>query len=199
MRRPHLITAILLFLLCGSCVANAAAPAAPSNLTVKALGVNSFLVEWKDNSKNETGWEIRASLKGGVPQRFVLVPTANITSYTVTTNELPGKELVFQMTAYKGVTGQEILSSPSPIVTVKALSPSTFKAPTMLQAKTIDDGRIRLTWIDNATSENGYQIETRIGNKKWTALGNVGAGITFSIITAGYLPSDSKFPLPSFD
>ncbi len=192
MRRPHLITAILLFLLCGSCVANAAAPAAPSNLTVKALGVNSFLVEWKDNSKNETGWEIRASLKGGVPQRFVLVPTANITSYTVTTNELPGKELVFQMTAYKGVTGQEILSSPSPIVTVKALSPSTFKAPTMLQAKTIDDGRIRLTWIDNATSENGYQIETRIGNKKWTALGNVGAGITFSIITAGYLPSETR-------
>ena len=194
MRSFSLITASLLVLLCGAPLASAAtkAPAAPSNLTVKALGVNAFQMNWKDNSKNEVGFEIRVSRKGGVPQRFLLVPTANITSYVVTTNDLPGEELVFQMTAYNGVTGQEKLSKPTSIVTVKALSSSTFGKPTMLVAKTIDDGQIRISWKDNATSENGYQIETRLGTKKWAVLGNIGPGISFSIITTGYLPSETR-------
>ena len=201
MRSSSLITAITCFFLGGSPWASAAtkAPAAPSNLTVKALGVNAFQVGWKDNSKNETGWEIRVALKGGAPQRFTLVPAPNITSYVVNTNDLAGKELVFQMTAYSGVPGKEVLSKPTAIVGVKALSSSTFKPPTMLQAKAVDDGRIQLTWIDNSTSENGYQIETRIGNKKWTVLGNIGPGITFKILTSGYLPVETRsFRLRAF-
>ena len=194
MRSFPSITASLLVFLCGAPSASAAtkAPAAPSNLTVKALGVNAFQVEWKDNSKNEVGFEIRVVLKGGTPQRYLLVPTPNITSYVVTTNDLPGKELAFQMTAYNGVTGQETLSKPTSIVTVKALSSSTFGKPTMLLAKTIDDGQIRISWNDNATSENGYQIETRLGTKKWTVLGNIGPGVKFSIITSGFLPSQTR-------
>ena len=194
MRSFPSITAALLVLLCGAPLASAAtkAPAAPSNLAVKALGVNAFQVTWKDNSKNETGWEIRAARKGGIPLRFVLVPSANITSYTVTTNDLPGEELLFQMTAYNGVAGKENLSQPTAIVSVVALSASTIGAPTMLLAKTLDDGRIRLSWKDNATSENGYQIETRLGTKKWTVLGNIGPGLTFSIITSGFLPSQTR-------
>jgi cyclophilin family peptidyl-prolyl cis-trans isomerase len=194
MHSTQLITAISLFLLGGSPFASAAtkAPAAPSNLTVKALGVNAFEVKWKDNSKNETGWEIRVSLKGGIPQRFAMVPSPNITSYVITTNDLPGKELVFQMTAYNGVAGQEVLSALTPVVGVKALSSNTFSGPTMLKAKVIDDGRIQLTWTDNSTSENGYQIESRIGTKKWTVLGNLGPGITFSILTSGYSPAETR-------
>ncbi len=189
-----LIVGISCFLLGGSCIASAAttAPAAPTNLTVKALGVNAFQVDWKDNSMNEAGWEIRISRKGGAPQRFVLVPTPNITSYVVTTNDLPGQELVFQMTAYNGVAGQEILSALTPIVGVKALSSNTFGGPTLLKAKAIDDGRIQLTCSDNATSEHGYQIETRIGTKKWTLLGNIGPGITFKLITSGYTPAETR-------
>ena len=194
MRSFPSITAALLFFLCGAPLASAAtkAPAAPSNLAVKTLGVNAFQVTWKDNSKNETGWEIRAARKGGIPLRIVLVPTANITSYTVTTNDLAGAELLFQMTAYNGVAGKENLSKPTATVSAVALSSSTIGAPTMLLAKTLDDGRIRLSWKDNATSENGYQIETRLGTKKWTVLGSSGPGLTFSIITSGYLPSETR-------
>ena len=194
MRSFPRITASLFFLLCGAPLASAAtkAPAAPSNLSVKALGVNAFQVKWKDNSKNEVGFEIRVSRKGGVPQRFVLVPAANITSYVVTTNDLPGEELLFQMTAYNGVAGQEKLSKPTSIVTVKALSSSSFGKPTLLVAKTIDDGQIRLSWQDNATSENGYQIETRLGTKKWAVLGNIGPGISFKVNTSGYGPRETR-------
>ncbi len=195
MSRPHFLTALSLLVLCATPAANAATkpPAAPSGLTVKALGVNSFQVNWLDKSKNETGWEIRVALKGGVPQRFVLIPTANATGYTVTTGtELPGKELIFQMTAYSGVAGQEIFSKPTPIVTVRTLSPSTFSTPTMLVAKALDDSRIRLVWKDNSTSELGYQIESRVGKEKWLALGTVGPGVTFSIPISGFGPRDTR-------
>ena len=69
MRSFQLITAISSFLLGISPLASAAtkAPAAPSNLTVKPLGVNAFQVKWKDNSKNEKGWEIRVEIKGNAP------------------------------------------------------------------------------------------------------------------------------------
>lgn len=194
MRSFQLITAISSFLLGISPLASAAtkAPAAPSNLSVEPLGVNAFQVKWKDNSKNEKGWEIRVEIKGNAPKRFVLVPTPNLTSYTVVINELPGAELVFQMTAYNGATGKENFSKPTSIVTAKTFSVSTFKAPTMLLAKTIDDGRVQLSWTDNATSENGYQIETRIGKGKWKILGNVGPGITFKVTAAGFAPAETR-------
>ncbi len=184
MRSPHLITAIFLFLLCGSPLASAAttAPAAPSNLTVKALGVNSFQFNWKDNSNNETGWEIRASLPGGTPLRFALFPAPNATSYILTTNDLPGEELLFQIAAYTGVIGTETLSKPTPVVKARALSPNKFGTPTMLLAKPLDDGRIQLTWTDNSTSESGYQIETRIGKRKWKPLATLGPDINFKIV-----------------
>ncbi len=194
MRSHQLITAISLILLCGSPLASAArkAPAAPSNLTVKALGVNSFQFKWKDNSNNETGWEIRASLPGGTPLRFALFPAPNATSYILTTNDLPGKELLFQMAAYTGVIGTETLSKPTPVVKVRALSPSKFATPTMLLAKPLDDGRIQLSWKDNSTSESGYQIESRIGKKKWKPLASLGPGIKFKVVATGFSPGQTR-------
>lgn len=170
--------------------ASAKTPAAPSNLRVKVLGSNSFQLQWKDNSKNETGWEIRVGLKGKkAPPRYTLVPTANITSYTVVTNDVPGQELDFQMTAYNGAAGSQKFSKPTSIVRARALSPSKFGAPTSLKATAVDDGQIRIGWKDNATSENGYQVDFRIGKAEWKPLGNVGPGRVFSIPVTGFSPS----------
>ena len=168
----------------------AEAPAAPSNLRVKPLGVNSFRLDWKDNSNNETGWEIRVALSGTAPQRFVVVPAANITSYTIVTNELPGKTLVFQMTAYSLVNGNEKLSKPTPIVSAKALAKTTFDPPQALKAKTLDDGRILLSWKDKSSSETGYQMDIKTGSAKtWVALGNVNPGTSFKIPITGVSPA----------
>jgi cyclophilin family peptidyl-prolyl cis-trans isomerase len=186
--------ALLFLLLCGAGIAGAATvkrPAQPTNLTVKALGVNSFLLKWKDNASNEVGWEIRVALKGKKPQRFLLLPTANITAYTlVLGNELPGKELDFQLAAYNYNGATEQLSKVTPIVTVKALSPSTFGAPSKFTATAIDDSRIRLVWKDNATSEHGYQLEYRpSSSKKWLAMPTAQPGKSFKMVVAGFSPA----------
>lgn len=190
--------AILLFFLCAAGIAGAAtvnAPAQPSNFTVKALGVNSFLLKWKDNSTNEAGWEIRVALKGKKPQRFLLVPAPNTTSYIMTLgNELPGKSLDFQLAAYNYNGAIEQLSKVSSLVTVKALSPSTFKAPASFTATAVDDGQIRLAWKDNATSEHGYQVEYRpSSSSKWWSLASTQPGKSFNFSAKGFLPATTYY------
>lgn len=167
-----------------------ASPAAPSNLRVKPLGINSFLMEWQDNSKNETGWEIRISL-GDVPfpERYLLVPTANLTSYVVITNDLPNRTLSFQLAAYNGPTGAEKFSKPTSVVTVKSLDQSVFAAPTLLKATPLDDGRFRLAWTDNSTSEHGYQVQYRKASGPWKELGRFNPDLAFSVDWSGFEPA----------
>lgn len=170
----------------------AKAPLPPSNLKIKALGVNSFLLTWKDNSKNEVGWEILAAVGVNTkPTRFLLVPTANITSYVVLTNELPGQIISFQMSAYNGKPGAEKTSPPTSVVNVRTFDAATFEDPTAFTAKALDDGRIRLSWNDRATSESGYQIQFRKGKGKWKEFGNTNPDTKFSLVATNFQPGTS--------
>jgi cyclophilin family peptidyl-prolyl cis-trans isomerase len=182
--RPFLPILSILFL-CGASLASAKAPKAPTDLKVKPLGVNSFKLTWKDNSTDETGWEFRLALKGTAPQRYgtligknlVISKADGTTTYLITTNELPGKELVFQVAAYNGVTGLEKISEPTSIVAAKAFSKNTFEAPT-LKVSTIDDSqKIRVVLRDHATSENFYSLEYKpTASKKWEQYGSLPIG-----------------------
>lgn len=188
MNLPTIFFAI--FCLIGSGLASAKAPAPPSNLKVKALGVNSFLLEWKDNSTDETGWEIRVSLGAtSTPKRFLMLPVPGATSYVVLTNDLRGKTLAFQLAAYKGASGAEEISAPTSVVTATALATATFGNPAKLTAKALDDGRIRLVWKDNSTTEQGYQIQYKKGSGKWQSFGNTNPDLTFRLTGSGFQPS----------
>lgn len=64
--------------------ANAGPPAAPSNLTAKATGCNSILLNWIDNSGNETNFDLRrATSQNGTYSTIATLP-ANTTTYTNT-------------------------------------------------------------------------------------------------------------------
>lgn len=186
-----ILTTIFLALLgaTGTAEAKKSLPAAPSKLKVAALGVNVFKLKWKDNSDNETGWEVLIALKGTKPQHFQYIPKADITSFTVFTNDLPGQNLVFQLAAYKGDPGKEKSGAVSDVAAVKALAPKTFKRPSGMKAKALDDSRIRLTWDDNSTSEGGYQIQFREKKtKKWLVLGTVETTAKYKIVASGMMP-----------
>jgi cyclophilin family peptidyl-prolyl cis-trans isomerase len=167
------------------------APAPPSNLRVTVLGVNAFLMEWKDNSDNEKGWEIRVSMgRTNTPNRFQLLKMPNSTSYVVITNDLPGRELSFQIAAFSGESGSEVFSSLSSAVTKKALDTTSFGAPTRLKAVAIDDGSCRLSWLDKASSEHGYNIQFKKGAAgKWEDLIYVNPGSRFNQVVEGLNPN----------
>jgi cyclophilin family peptidyl-prolyl cis-trans isomerase len=186
----HLPT-LAAILLCGTRVATAAeitAPTEPSNLTVKPLGVNSFELTWKDNSDNEVGWEIYTALKGTKPAHYQWLATPNSSRAVVITNDLPGKQLVFQVAAYRGTPEKPTLSKLTSIVMAKALPKATFAAPTKFRAVVVDDGQIRLLWKDNATRETAYQIDYKLAKAKaWTQLGLQQPGVSFSVTSTGFL------------
>lgn len=170
-------------------------PTAPSNLRVTVLGMNAFLMEWKDNSSNEKGWEIRVSLgKTSTPNRFQFLNTPNATSYVVLTNDLPNREFSFQVAAFAGDTGSEVFSAPSSAITVKSLGSSSFDAPVNLKATAIDDGRCRLSWTDRTTSEFGYQVQFKKGKKgKWEDLVYTNPGSRFDEVIQGLSPKTQYF------
>jgi cyclophilin family peptidyl-prolyl cis-trans isomerase len=174
---------ILAIFLSAACLAGAAVPAAPTNFTVKAIGINAFLLKWKDNSKNETGWEINAITGTSTsPPRYTLLPTKDIESYVVVTGDLTNRVVSFQLRAYNGPAGAEVFSKPTPVVTVTALAQSTFNTPSRLAARAVDDGRVRLKWMDNSTSETGYQVEFRKGKGKWKNFGTTGPEMKFNFV-----------------
>lgn len=194
MNRRNFLPALSFLFLCGASIASAKAPKAPTDLKVTPIGANFFKLEWKDNSTDEAGWEIRLALKGTQPQRFLPLGTGSNMASTGTisqliqTNELPGKELVFQVAAYNGVAPKEKFSKPTAIVTAKALS-GIFDAPTKLKVKTIDDGQVRLKWKDHANSEVGYMLEyKKASKKKWKSLGDVVVGNPYKVTANELLP-----------
>lgn len=166
---------------------SAKAPAAPTNLRVTAVGSNAFKLKWKDNSKNEKGWEIRVGLKGN-PQFFKRIPVADLTEHTILTNDLRGKTVAFQVLAYNGKEGKEKLSKPSAIAHATALTTTTFADPGKMTAKAVDDGRIRIQWKDNSTTEEGYQLQFRSGKGKWQDLALLSPDKKFNVIVPGLEP-----------
>lgn len=202
MQSRSLFSLVSILSLCGAPLGSAAtvpAPDMPTNLKVKALGINAFQLTWTDNSTNEGGFEILAGIGKTAPKRYgpLFVSSGNAivgkgeTKYLVMTNDLPGKTVGFQIRAYNGVTGKEKYSKKTPIVNATAAKAKTFDAPTKLKSTFVDDGQVRLTWTDNSTSESGYQIQYKeTSSKKWVAL-NASAGTTFKIPLFGLSPSKS--------
>ncbi len=178
----------------------AARPAAPSNLRVRAVGVNAYLLEWEDNANNETGIEIWAGL-GVQPELFQKITGSNLTSHTLFTNQTLVNETVsFQILAFNGAEGEERKSALTSIVRAKTPSEIIFGPPTNLTAATINDGSVRLAWADHSTREAGYEIQYRLeSGKTWGRLGTTGPDTRFRIPVAGLQPlSTYEFRVRAF-
>jgi len=201
MFRPRLLLSLaILPFSCQSAMGGSAAandkPAAPSGLSVKALGVNTFKVKWKDNSDNENGWEIQYIPKGApaaLLQR-VTVGAADIGSYVVPTSELPAAVLVFQMRSYRILDGKQIFSNFTPKIEVKTPSTTIFKDPVGLKAKTTGDGSFRISWTDNSNCETAYLVEyKKPSDKKWEVLGNTGPDEKFNVKLLGAFTPSTEY------
>jgi len=179
---------IVLAALCGVSSGALETPEEPSNLTVKALGTNSFEVKWKDNSDNEAGWQIFLAVRGTKPELYKTVVGANLTSNVVVIgNELKNFQVDFQIRAYSEDSNKkQKFSKLTSISSGTTLPTSTFGAPTNLVVKTIDDGTLKITWKDNSTSETAYGLEFKKGaSKKWEFFAAVNPGITMKFQPTG--------------
>jgi len=156
------------------------APAAPTNLTAKALSYQDIGLAWQDNSTNEAGWEVFRSTTG---------PTGTFTLFTVysSPNITQGgngglqasTQYCYQVRAFSalGQSGKvRAYSDFSNTACATTLGLPVPAAPSAVNAAPDAWGRIRVTWTDNAADENGFRVErSATSSGPWTTLGTTGA------------------------
>lgn len=157
-------------------------PAAPTGLQVTTpplpAGRTSLILNWTDNSFDETGFAIERSL--GISGTFAEVGRvgAGVTSFTDT--GLSPETTYFYRVKAIGPSGLD--SVYSNVASGRTL-PNEPPAPSNLQVfvpsapQGIDT--LLLSWSDNASNEIAYHIERSLDGANFTAIATVGPNITF--------------------
>jgi hypothetical protein len=123
--------------------------AAPSGLTAAPLSSTSLRLEWTDNSNNETAFR----LERYTPSPFSLTNfslPANTSSYT-DTGLAPGTTYTYRLYATKG-------GIVSPMSNEASATTLLAGAPTSPGAVAFSSVRVDVTWVDNFTGEDGFEV-----------------------------------------
>ncbi|MDR1140157.1 MAG: S8 family serine peptidase [Planctomycetaceae bacterium] len=139
---------------------------APTNLSLVTDPDGLFLFQWKDNSSNETAFELQYSYDSETNWVTAKTVAANVTSttYALTANT----DYFFRVRAQNSVENSGwsnmIYASWSPIP--KLLPPNQ---PSDLSVINSSDGRLQFLWKDNSTNEVGFELQRSInGGASWT-------------------------------
>lgn len=143
----------------------------PSNLVATAIAATEVKLTWRDNSLHEDGFRIERRTASSLNFVEIASVPANVTSY-VDTGLHPGTTYTYRVRAYKAA----VTSDYSNVST--ATTPSIPNAPSNLVAEVLPEGRIRLTWDDNSTNEDGFIIERQDIFTNFTEIARVGPNVT---------------------
>ena len=146
-------------------------PATPSNLTATPVSSTRISLAWTDNATDETGYKIEKKTGAGGSFGQISTVAANASSYT-NIFLMPNTEYTYRVRAYRGTDNSGYATS-SPVTT-----PALPGAPTNLTATVVSSTRINLAWTDNATDENGFSIERKVGTAGFFVVNSVVANAT---------------------
>jgi predicted phage tail protein len=171
-----------------------AQPVAPSGLTVVVQGVNLFLLEWTDNSTDETHFEVqrRQAQTAESFQTVLLVEVEDgsetgpvSVNYYVAPAEFPPSQQEFRVRAIK--QGDPGIPGASNIVSVNVPA-AVFGAPTGLTG-VAGDGAVEISWVDHANCEVAFHVEQAIGEDgAFAFLGQTSVNQTAGIAITGLMP-----------
>jgi titin len=150
---------------------------APSNLAASGGSATEIHLGWRDNSPNETGFEVHWSTTGadGV---FSLRSTTgpNVTNYD-DRGLTHSTQYCYRLRVFKKTGKTSSYSAFSP--TACATTPGPPAAPSNTNAMPPSSSAIDVTWKDNSTSETGFRLErsaTPVG--PWLAIAELGVNLT---------------------
>lgn len=142
---------------------------APSNTNALAVSESRIDVSWRDNSSNETGFEVHRSTNApsGI---FTLqaITAANVTSYSDTGLD-PATQYCYKVRAVRTTGSNTTYSAFSNTDCESPLPPPPPPGPPAAPSRLTADGvgvdQIVLQWIDNSDNEDGFRIERCVGTE----------------------------------
>ena len=149
-------------------------PIAPSNLLVSsnlASSTWSAILNWNDNSSNETGFVIERAI-GTSTFSFLASTTANTVSYTDSplSAGVTYSYLVYAMNSY----GNSTYSNTASTTTIVP----TPNAPTNLSATATTSSAVIINWTDNSNNESGFVVERSLDGSTWGAIATTSVNAT---------------------
>lgn len=152
-----------------SAVATVTTPAltAPSDLVGKVVDEGTIELSWKDNSFNETGYQVEWKRAGDAD--FSVLGTVNPNQTSVSIPVGTGQTISWRVKAIYAGTGITTVTSAAAFIPNQAnpqagvddfvTTTTVFKAPTSFAATTsAKSGAIDFTWQDNSAAETNYEI-----------------------------------------
>jgi len=135
-----------------------ATPAAPSNVHAVPASDSQIHVDWQDNSSNETGFEIHRSVDGPAGA-FVLLASTGAGVIARSDSALnPSTEYCYKVRAFNTIGGKTSSSDFSASACATTLAPLPPAAPSGTRVYTVSSSSIAVYWLDNSTSETGFEI-----------------------------------------
>jgi hypothetical protein len=132
----------------------AAAPAAPSGLSINSRAYNSVGVSWADNASNESGFKLQRSTNG-VDYSEIATLGADTRSYTDTS--VASKSIYYyRVAAYNGVGVSAYSNSAS--VTTPDVPPPAPGEPTSVAATNKGDGTALVSWTAESTGATSFEV-----------------------------------------
>src|SRR5690606_13570111 len=131
-------------------------PAAPSGLAATSVSISQVVLEWTDNSGNESGFEIQRSVGGGAYQPLA-TPPANAESYTDTSVD-EDTDYGYRVRACNDAGCSDWSG------TLEVSTPLTVPAaPSGLNATSVSASQVELEWTDESGNESRFELERALG------------------------------------
>jgi len=145
---------------------------APTNLKYEVLSDTKITLTWKDNSNDETGFIVERKIGADGTWTEISTLKANTTSYTLSGLNAY-TQYFFRIKAYSYKYNSNSYSNEVEVST------GIPKSPSNLELIAESSSRIKLTWTDNSTNEQGFTVERMGGDSpNYKVVANVDADVT---------------------
>jgi hypothetical protein len=150
-------------------------PAAPSNLNAVAASTTEIDVSWLDNSSSETGFQVERRTVVNGTWALVITVQEGATSYH-DSSLAPSTGYIYRVRAVNSVGGSAFTAEVTATTQSMVLIPA---APSGLTAAAVSPFDIDLSWTDNSSDEEGFQVERRtVNNGTWALVATTQVGVT---------------------
>ena len=133
-------------------------PAAPTGLAATTFNDQRIDLSWVDQSDNETGFRIERALGVGGAYTEIDLVGADVTNIS-DTGLSADTEYCYRTRSYNSVGDSDYSNVDCATTDSIVIPPDPFAAPTNLTAEPLGETSIVLDWVDNATTEVGFEVQ----------------------------------------